>query len=441
MRFFRLTAFFMFVAIIAGCSSGGSGGSGKDKDPMGTLLVSIEDSADNTAISAASVAVYDSSNLLVTKGATDNSGEFEYSLSPGTYYIKVAAQGYLPVPPTNQEALPFEIIDDQDTIQDVALDEHPDAGNTSQISGYVLTSDSVGVPGVLVVARDETLNLTASAISGPDGEYELYNVNSGTYTLKVYCAGYRDISDPYSVDVVAGGSYEADDIEVVVHANADLSGHISFLAVANGIVDVTLIHPDTLDTIPGLSTENDASTNTYLLEAVPPGIYIAWASFRNDGYVMDPDRISKFGLPLVTYTTASIDQEQDFEVTGAVSIDAPTNGADLVVPEVVNTATPKFTWESYPSAKEYIIEVFNSKGETIWGGFDSSNIVRHTQIGQQDDSAEFNFDSSATAALQDGETYRWKVYADDDDAVDVQNLISSSEDQMGLFKYVQDSTP
>lgn len=40
---------------------------------------------------------------------------------------------------------------------------------------------------------------------------------------------------------------------------------------------------------------------------------------------------------------------------------------------------------------------------------------------------------------QDGKTYRWKVYADNDDAANVQTLISSSENHMGLFKYVDNS--
>jgi hypothetical protein len=170
---------------------------------------------------------------------------------------------------------------------------------------------------------------------------------------------------------------------------------------------------------------------------VPPGTYIAWASFRNDEYVMDPDSIRKFGFPQVTFTPDSADLEQNFDVTGTVKITGPTNEPDLVVPVEVNTATPTFTWEKYASAKEYIIEVFNSKGETIWGGFNDIGEVQHTQIGQNETSVEFNFDSSATTALQDGEIYRWKIYADNDALQDVQGLISSSEDLMGLFKYVQ----
>ncbi|MGA1842834.1 MAG: hypothetical protein ACMUIU_19625 [bacterium] len=105
----------------------------------------------------------------------------------------------------------------------------------------------------------------------------------------------------------------------------------------------------------------------------------------------------------------------------------------------VNTATPTFTWLKYPSAKEYIIEVFDSNGETIWGGFNDLSEVQHTQISQNATSAIFNFDGSATTTLQDGEVYRWKIYADSSDLQDIQGLISSSEDQMGLFKYVDNS--
>ncbi|MGV7223622.1 MAG: carboxypeptidase-like regulatory domain-containing protein [Nitrospinales bacterium] len=427
----------LFLGIaIAGCGGGGGGGgSGDSHTPMGTLSVNVVDAIDYTSVNDANIIVYDSSNILVTRGLTVN-GNFDYSLSPGTYTIIVAAQDYLPVPSSNQNAVPFEIIDGKTTSQNVALDEHPDAGTTGQISGYTLTPapDSNGISGVLVVAKDDALSLSASAITGPDGDYVIYNVTLGNYTLEAYLAGYRETSTPVTVDVVVADSYDADDIEMEVHANADLYGKVTFLSVVNGVVDITLVHPDTLDTIPGLSTQNQASGLTYLLSSVPPGTYIAWASFRNDLYVMDPDSIRKFGLPEVVFTAGSGDLEQNFDVTNAVTITGPTNELYLVVPVEVNTATPTFTWEKYPSAKEYIIEVFNSNGETIWGGYDGIT-VQHTQIGQNETSAVFDFDGSATAALQDGEVYRWKIYADNDATQDIQGLISSSEDQLGLFKY------
>lgn len=433
-----LSVVFLIVSIaVVGCSSGGSGDSGT-RIPMGALLVTVDSSSDDSAIQGASISVYDDRSLIVVKGETDVAGEFRYSLSPGSYYVLVAAQGFNPVPLPGLEAIPFEIIDNQTTNESITLDAHPNAGNTGQISGILMTPapNSSGVSDVLVIAKDATQNLSVSGISGPDGGYTLFNIEPGRYTLTVYRSGYREKSDPVTVDVLANGNYEQNDIEIEPHENADLSGHVTFLAVENGVIDITLIHPDTLDTIPGLSTQNDTNNN-YVLKAIPPGTFIAWASFRNDGYVMDPDRISKFGLPQVSFTEVSSDQVQDFEVTGAVAIIDPTNEANLVVPESIYTSSPTFTWEKYPSAKEYIIEVLDSQGNTIWGGFDTNGVIQHPQVGQNATSATFNFDGSATAALQDGETYRWKIYADDNADVNVQNLISSSEDQMGLFIYIE----
>ena len=150
---------------------------------------------------------------------------------------------------------------------------------------------------------------------------------------------------------------------------------------------------------------------------------------------MDPDHIAKNGLPEITF--ADVDQIQDFSVTGPITITDPTNAASPVVPEVVNTDEPTFTWIKYPQGKEYIIEVFDNQGNTIWGGFDATGVVQHPQIDAQQTSAVFNFDGTAATLLQDGETYRWKIYTDDDATLNVQTLLSSSEDQMGLFTYVQ----
>ena len=435
----RISAIILFFFSIAIVACDGGGGSGDNHTPMGSLLVTVDDASDDSAVENASVSVYDDKNQIVINSTTDMAGEFECLLSPGSYYIKVAAQGFNPVPLSNQGAIPFEILDGQTTMENVVVDAHPNAGNTGQLSGIVMTSapDSIGVSDVLVIAEDGVQNLFASGVSGPDGDYVLFNVEPGSYTLSAYRSGYRQVSDPVTVDVTIDGNNEQNDIEIETHENANLSGQVTFLAITNSIVDITLIHPDTLDTIPGLSTLNDTNNN-YLLESIPPGTYIAWASFRNDGYVMDPDHIFKFGLPQITFTENSSDQELDFSVTGAVTIIDPTNEENLVVPQYIYTDSPTFTWEKYPSAKEYIVEVFDSQGNTIWGGFDAAGgVVQHPQIAANQTSVVFNSDGSATELLQDGETYRWKIYADNDDALNVQTLISSSEGQMGLFTYIQ----
>ena len=69
----------------------------------------------------------------------------------------------------------------------------------------------------------------------------------------------------------------------------------------------------------------------------------------------------------------------------------------------------------------------------MWGEFKSSGEIRHTQIPNEWNSAEFNFDESALTQLQSGNIYQWRIYSDDNDAPNVQTLLSASEDLMGLF--------
>jgi hypothetical protein len=49
-------------------------------------------------------------------------------------------------------------------------------------------------------------------------------------------------------------------------------------------------------------------------------------------------------------------------------------------------------------------------------------------------SVTFNFDGTASESLQAGEIYQWKLYADFYGTPGVQQLISASEDLMGIFK-------
>jgi hypothetical protein len=201
----------------------------------------------------------------------------------------------------------------------------------------------------------------------------------------------------------------------------------------NSIVDITLAHPVSYEAIPGLDTMMHGGTSTYDLNGIPPGTFIPWASYRNDGYVMDPDWIRKFGLPVLTFALGDSAKELDFSITDAVPVIYPTNHPDTLIPVTIPTDTPTFVWELYPSAQEYIIAVYNSFGKLIWGGYDENNNVLHAKIGAQTESVVFNFDNSAKEPLMGG-SYRWKVWADKNRNDGVQQLISSSEDLLGLFQ-------
>ena len=88
--------------------------------------------------------------------------------------------------------------------------------------------------------------------------------------------------------------------------------------------------------------------------------------------------------------------------------------------------------------------MFDSKGECIWGGWDSTGTIRHAQILAHPgglDSVQFNFDGSAKAPLSRSDTYSWKIYSDGNKAPGIQKFISSTEDLRGLFMPGRESIP
>ena len=67
---------------------------------------------------------------------------------------------------------------------------------------------------------------------------------------------------------------------------------------------------------------------------------LARASYANDGIVMDPDWIVKNGEPFVTVSGSGT--TRDFSVTGAISLDAPTNASNSTVPVPTNAVPTLF---------------------------------------------------------------------------------------------------
>ena len=428
------TILILFLLLIMSCDK-------KPSSPPETFLKGyVLDAADSSAIDEANVVLYNANtNAPVTRTFTDSDGLYNFEIDPDIYYLKVSAQGYRPSPPKDGTPLSFQVVEDETTWKDVYLDEDISADSCGSISGIIMRTGSFPIVGALIVAIDSTTGLSSSGTSGPTGYYIIYNVKPGMYSVECFIAGYIQNIKPV-VNVTPNSTNPGNDIILQFGANATISGHITFLASPNSVVDITLIHPITREAIPGLSTYNDTSTNIYQLTAVPPGDYIAWASYRNDGYVMDPDRIQKFGLPFVTIADTTTAKVVDFEVTDAITIVSPTNPADTILPTLIMTTSPAFTWEKYPSAKECILEVSNSKGEIVWGGYDTAGVILHTQVGADLTTAGYNFDGSASDSLHIGEIYRWKIYADNDANLNIQGLISSSEDLLGIFKVIADTS-
>ena len=113
---------------------------------------------------------------------------------------------------------------------------------------------------------------------------------------------------------------------------------------------------------------------------------------------------------------------------------SPTNPPTSTQPVITDTI-PLFSWESYPSANHYVVEVTNAQATVIWGGFASNWTVRRVLIPSSETSIRFNADTTATESLVPGKVHHWKIYASKDDAQEPLGwkFISQSEEQRGLI--------
>jgi hypothetical protein len=276
------------------------------------------------------------------------------------------------------------------------------------------------------------MNSEYHTYSGPDGYFVLFNVPYESYEVDAIKSGYQSADQP-QVTLSSGSPSATVQININQITGSTLTGKVTFLAVDNGIVDISLLDKISHTVVNGLTTDIDTSRN-YIINEIPAGEYVAWASYENDGYVMDPDWIFKNPGALNVSFEADTSKVRNFSVTGAISIISPTNPPGEIIPSVVDTLLPTFHWDAYPQTKEYIIEVRDINGNLIWGGFNANGEIRHTTIPKEWTSVEFNFDGSALAPLISGNVYQWRIYADDDANSDIQTLLSSSEDLMGLFQ-------
>jgi hypothetical protein len=416
-----LKIFLLSVIVFYGC-----GDDDPVVNPYARINILVKSAADSSVVTGANVILYNAANgnaLSRSSSGNDGVAVFE-NVDPGSFFIKITAQNFNELPPSNISSVPFSASAGQSASVTYFLTPQP--GQLGSINGYV----NPKIDGVMVKASDGINSY--STYTGPDGYYALFNLTYGTYTLSAFKTGYKS-TDGQSVTLSQSQPSAVKDIPVTSVSGSSLKGAVTFLAVENGIVDVSLLDRGTEAAINGLATAID-SNRLYNLSGIPKGEYIAWASFRNDGYVMDPDWIFKNPGGLnISFVSDTGSQSLNFSVTGAVTLIAPTNIPAEILPVEADSSAPLFSWTAYPQAKEYIIEVRNLNGDLLWGGYNSDGTIRHAQIPKSSTSVRFNFDGSASSQLVKGQVYQWKIYADNDDAANIQTLLSRSEDLMGLF--------
>lgn len=403
----------------------------------GKLSGRVTDAATMLPLKDVTIIVFNADDNAPTDNTltTDANGDFSVDLPAGNYFLKLYKQGYQAVPAAGMEAVPFTIEVGASTDQSAQMFAAENK-NTGFISGTVGTP--AGVSGALVVAEDIANKRAFSSVSARDGRYVIYNVPVGSYTVRAYLAGHS--SNSVSASAALNAETANVNVTLTTSATGKLTGTVRNLATGNKDVDISLVHPFTRETIPGLTA---TSVNlAYTISNIPDGTYIARATFKNDERVMDPDRIAKFGEPVVSFT-GNNSLELTFDITGSISIASPTNEPSTTKAVEVTSTTPTFSWNTYSSTSDYVIEVTDaSTGIVVWGGFDKSGTLplKKIVIPAAQKSIQYNADGTASiASLQPGKVYRWRIFAskNDQNSSTGWTLISASEDQLGLFKVKQ----
>lgn len=402
----------------------------EDKTPTtGTLKGTVTDYVTGSTIGNVKIYVFDATTNAPTEySALSNSdGVYSIQLKPGTYFLKLSKQGYIDIPAQGSSPVSVTVELGKEISTNYQMRQST-VSNGGFITGKITSGGKV-LAGAMVVASGTGLGY--SSVSGLDGNYYIYNVPEGTYKLKAYLADYN--SNELDVTVIANSGSTDKNVELISGASGALSGTISFLATNNGEVDVTLTHPITKETIPGLASKTIGGA--YSISKIPNGEYIARATYNNDGYVIDPDWILKNGEPTITISNNSL--SLDFSVTGAIKITSPISDSATAKPVEIIETSPTFSWTAYSSTNDYIIEVSDINGNIIWGGFskNGNTITKNIVIPKNQLSIAFNSDGKAITTLKKGSIYQWKIYASKDDAKETNGwkLISVSEEQRGLF--------
>jgi Carboxypeptidase regulatory-like domain len=412
----------IIVAILLGCRKSDNGSN------IGVVKGVVKDASDSAIISNARVLVFDAGTNAPAANSvfTGADGSYSFTLAPGDYYIEVSKQGFENFPPANITAVNFTIA----VLQAVTVDIQMNALTTSglgTISGQV-TASSKAASGVLVVASGTSAGY--SSVTDKIGDYWIYNVPAGTYIIKAWETGYN--SSSVNVTLASSGNSQSDNLDLTAGASGSVSGSVTFLATTNIEVDVSLVNPQTKETITGLTTTT--SNYTYTISNVPAGTYVARASYANDGKVMDPDWIVKNGEPTVAVGTTNA--TMNFTLTGAMNLIGPTNISSKTVPCAISSLTPTFSWSAFTGADDYVIEVSDVNGNVIWGGFNSDGTVKNIVIPGATTSVVYNSDGNALQPLQNGRIYRWRIFASENDISDPRGwkVISASEEQKGLIE-------
>ena len=423
-RLFALPLTLLFSLSIAGCDSGGG------SSPPPTIVISgtVSSAADTLPIDKAQVTLVniETQQNEVDPVYTDANGSYTFTVPPGSYEVRVAAQGYKPSPLDGIAGIPVTLT----STFDVAL-EPVDPGTYGLLKLHLVGYNKTN--GALVILNDPGTGDNYTGVTSVTGDLMMYNipVAAGDYSITIKSLGHETYTSLASVTISDAVETVIDNITLTAINGFTVNGTVTFLATTNSEVDVSLTDKETGAVIPGTNV-NTVNTN-YSMSSVAPGDYYIRATFKIDGYVVDPDSIVKHGEPEVKVVAANL-VDQNIDVTGAVTLISPIVPADGT-PVEINSLTPTLSWAAYSSTSDYVVEVRDVHGNVMWGGFDEF-LNKLVNPPKETTSIVYSNDGLGLP-LENGKIYRWKVYASKDDTSTIGwRLISASEEAQGVFKVV-----
>jgi hypothetical protein len=297
--------------------------------------------------------------------------------------LRVDASGYQSFPSGLRQALPISTASAVESsgklvvsssVTNVGLLALQGAG-TGIIAGKARVPASRA--GVLVVAETGAGTSGLTAIADTGGDFKIFNVPAGSFTVKAYAKGVN--YDPLSANVTAGQTTTVNPAINAAKPASNVSGSVNIVNPGTGTAtSVVLVVESTFndalargETPPGLRAPSTGTapnvTGAFAIAGVPEGRYVVLAAFENDDLVRDPDT-SIAGTQLVHIAVTSGSDTAvptSFKVTGALDVIGPGKDA----PEAV-TGKPVLTWVDDASENGYTVVVFDAFGNVVWGPTD-----------------------------------------------------------------------
>jgi hypothetical protein len=348
----------------------------------------VFDLADDAAVSGARVVALDVNRSPVSSVAVSgDDGSYELAipttrdadgnLVAANITLRADAAGFQTFPSGLRRSLPIDVStatgDDsgwtiESSLTSIGLIELPGDAGTNTIQGSVeVPGDQVGV---LVVAESDSTGYTA--IADRDGDYAIFNVPDGDFSVTGYARGHNYTPADASV---SGGSSADVDLSLSDQAASSVSGKVDIVNPGQGTgTSVILVVESTFDAAlargespPGLRAPAPGTepniTGDFTIDGVPAGRYVVLAAFENDNLVRDPDTCIA-GTDIVHQEVAAGDDvtiEQQFKVTGALDVIAPgADGAEQV------DGKPTLKWVDDSSEDAYAVTVVDAFGNTVW---------------------------------------------------------------------------